>query len=108
MSACKSMEERIFYMNMCIKERLSKRELERQIDSGYYERYMLSQKPQTPAIKESKRTTGNIFLDNYVLDFPDVPGTVSEHDLQKSIILNYKSGWKVCNFRRDSAMRIGD
>ena len=29
MSACKSMEERIFYMNMCIKERLSKRELER-------------------------------------------------------------------------------
>lgn len=60
MSACKSMEERIFYMNMCIKERLSKRELERQIDSGYYERYMLSQKPQTPAIEESKRTTGNL------------------------------------------------
>lgn len=29
MSACKTMEERIFYMNMCIKERLSKRELER-------------------------------------------------------------------------------
>lgn len=42
MSACKSMDERVFYMNMCIKERLSKRELERQIDSGYYERYMLS------------------------------------------------------------------
>lgn len=90
MSACKSMEERIFYMNMCIKERLSKRELEKQIDSGYYERYMLSQKPQTPAIEESKRTTGNIFLDNYVLDFLDVPGTVSAHDLQKSIIRNLK------------------
>ncbi|MCF0115009.1 MAG: DUF1016 domain-containing protein, partial [Erysipelotrichaceae bacterium] len=45
MSACKTMDERIFYMNMCINERLSKRELERQIDSGYYERYMLSQKP---------------------------------------------------------------
>lgn len=39
MSACKNMDERMFYMNMCIKERLSKRELERQIDSGYYERY---------------------------------------------------------------------
>lgn len=90
MSACKSMEERIFYMNMCIKEHLSKRELERQIDSGYYERYMLSQKPQTSAIEESKRTTGNIFLDNYVLDFLDVPETVSEHDLQKSIIRNLK------------------
>ena len=34
MSACKTMEERIFYMNMCVRDRLSKRELERQIDSG--------------------------------------------------------------------------
>lgn len=90
MSACKSMDERIFYMNMCIKERLSKRELERQIDSGYYERYMLSQKPLTPAIEESRRATGNVFLDNYVLDFLDVPETVSERDLQKSIIRNLK------------------
>lgn len=64
MSACKTMEERIFYMNMCVKERLSKRELERQIDSGYFERYMLSQKTLTPAIEESKRATGNVFLDN--------------------------------------------
>lgn len=30
MSACKSMEERIFYMTMCIKEKYSARELERQ------------------------------------------------------------------------------
>lgn len=56
MSACKSMEERIFYMNMCIKERLSKRELERQIDSGYYERYMLSQKPLTPELRMEVNT----------------------------------------------------
>lgn len=77
-------------MNMCIKERLSKRELERQIDSGYYKRYMLSQKPLTPAIKELKRATGKVFLDHYVLDFLDVPETVSEYDLQKSIIRNLK------------------
>lgn len=90
MSACKSMEERIFYMNMCIKEKYSARELARQIDSGYYERYMLSQKPLTPAIDESKQATGNIFLDNYVLDFLNLPAEVSEHDLQKSIIQNLK------------------
>lgn len=90
MSACKSMEERIFYMNMCARERLSKRELERQIDSGYFERYMLSQKPLTPAIEEARKATGNIFLDNYVLNFLDVPDPVSEHDLQKSIIHNLK------------------
>ena len=90
MSACKIMDERIFYMNMCIKERLSKRELERQIDSGYYERYMLSQNPQSLALETAKKATGNIFLDNYVLDFLDVPEPMSEHDLQKSIIRNLK------------------
>ena len=90
MSACKSMAERIFYMNMCIKEHLSKRELERQIDSGYYERYVLSQKPLMPAIDGSKRATGNIFLDNYVLDFLNLPNEISEHDLQKSIMQNLK------------------
>ena len=90
MSACKSMAERIFYMNMCIKEHLSKRELERQIDSGYYERYVLSQKPLAPAIDGSKRATGNIFLDNYVLDFLNLPNEISEHDLQKSIMQNLK------------------
>ena len=84
------MDERIFYMNMCIKEHLSKRELERQIDSSYYERYMLSQNPQSLALETAKKATGNIFLDNYVLDFLDVPESMSEHDLQKSIIRNLK------------------
>ena len=78
MSACKSMDERIFYMNMCIKERLSKRELERQIDSGYYERYMLSQKPLTPAIEESRRATGNVFL---------------LYHIEQSIFCFYQRGW---------------
>ncbi len=90
MSACKTMEERIFYIKMCIKEKLSKRELERQIDSGYYERYMLSEKPLLPAIERSKNATGNIFLDNYVLDFLDIPFSYSERDLRKSIIMNLK------------------
>ncbi|MCD8231115.1 MAG: PDDEXK nuclease domain-containing protein [Clostridiales bacterium] len=91
MSACKTMDERIFYMNMCIKEKYSARELARQIDSGYYERYMLSQKPLPPAVEEARKATGNVFLDNYVLDFLDVPDTVSEPDLQKSIIQNLKN-----------------
>ena len=91
MSACKSKEERYFYMGLCIKERYSARELARQIDSAYYERYMLSQKPMTPALSEAKQATGNIFLDTYTLDFLDVPEIVSERDLQKSIIKNLKN-----------------
>ena len=42
MSGCKTDEEREFYIRLCIKENYSKRQLERQLDSGYYERYMFS------------------------------------------------------------------
>ena len=42
MSGCKTDEEREFYIRLCIRENYSKRQLERQLDSGYYERYMLS------------------------------------------------------------------
>lgn len=91
MSACKTMDERIFYMNMSVKEKYSSRELERQIDSGYYERFMLSQKPLSPAIEALRRATGNVFLDYYVLEFLDVPDSVSERDVRKSITGNLKN-----------------
>ena len=91
LSACKSNDERFFYMQLCIKENYSKRELARQVDSGYYERYMLSKSHLSPAVSQAHDDTGNIFLDNYVLDFLDLPEKVSEKDLQKSILNNLKS-----------------
>ena len=48
MSSYKSEEEREFYMLLAINERYSSRELERQMDSGYYERYMLSKETLLP------------------------------------------------------------
>lgn len=99
MSACKTKEERYFYIGLCIKERYSARELARQIDSGYYERYMLSQKPTTPALFEAKQATGNVFLDTYTFDFLDVPET----DLQKSIIKNLDFlAWLLLNLKSEN------
>ena len=48
MSGSKTTEERHFYMALCAKEHYPKRELERQISSAYYERYMLSSKKPLP------------------------------------------------------------
>ena len=42
LSGAKSKEERHFYLKLSIKNNYSKRELDRQISSAYYERYMLS------------------------------------------------------------------
>jgi hypothetical protein len=48
------------------KEHYSARELERQINSSYFERYMLSTKKISPIIYEFNQKTDNVFLDTYV------------------------------------------
>ena len=48
LSSCKTDIEREFYLRLSIKERYSKRELERQIASGYFERFLLSKKTLLP------------------------------------------------------------
>ena len=88
MSGSKSAEERHFYMDLCVKEHYSKRELERQMDSAYYERYMLSSKKSMPE-SVSQDVRGSI-LDTYVLEFLDLPGQFSEYNLRKAIMENLK------------------
>ena len=89
MSGSKSAEERRFYMQLCIKENYSKRELERQIDSAYYQRYTLSaQKPLPESVPKTVRAN---ILDSYVLEFLDLPERYSENSLKKAIINNLKS-----------------
>lgn len=48
MSKVKTREERYFYIMLCIKEAYSSRKLERQIESGYYERHILSKEKVLP------------------------------------------------------------
>jgi len=89
LSKTKSMEEREFYIILSIKERYSKRELERQIDSGVFERTMLSKKVSSVATQLPKKIT-SAFKDTYVLDFLDLPEHHSEKDLQKGLVDNFK------------------
>jgi len=91
MSACKTIEERRFYMELASKERYSVRELERQVDSGYYERNLLLATAVPTAIAETHKRTRNIFRDNYVLEFLDIEEPIEEKDLRKSIVRNLKN-----------------
>ena len=88
MSGAKSSEERHFYMQACIKEHYSKRELERQMDSALYQRYTLSSKKALP--KSVPVAARESFLDSYVLEFLDLPEQYSENNLKKAIIGNLK------------------
>ena len=96
-SGSKFAEERHFYMTLCAKEHYSKRELERQMDSAYYERYMLSSKKPLPeSVPQDVRKS---ILDTYVLEFLDLPEQFSEKNLRKAIIENLKQF--ILEFGRD-------
>ena len=83
MSGSKSNEEREFYIRLAVKERYSSRQLERQMDSGYYERYMLSKEKLLP---EPLNIQQNPFLDSYVVEFLDLPDTFHENDFRRALV----------------------
>ncbi len=93
LSGSKSKEERHFYLQLSIKNNYSKRELDRQITSSYYERYMLSDGKQLPTtnktIDENDYPNTRI-LDTYSLEFLDLPSGYSEKDLKNAILANLK------------------
>lgn len=88
MSKSKTKEERDFYIALAAKEQYSFRELERQLNSSYYERYMLSSGKQPPELVTQK--VRNTILDTYVLEFLDLPEQYSERNFRKAIIQNLK------------------
>ena len=88
MSKAKTTEERHFYLELCIKESYSARELDRQINSGYYERYMLSK--EKLLLEPIKGLKEKPFLDSYIIEFLDLPKNFKETDLRKGLIENMK------------------
>lgn len=89
-SKSKSDEEKEFYLRLSKNERLTKRELERDIDSGLFERVLLSNEKLSPVVREIHPKANEVFKDNYVLDFLALPTNFSEKTLRKSILENLK------------------
>ena len=93
-SGSKSKEERHFYLKLTVRNNYSKRELNRQLQSSYYQRYMLSNGTVLKSIKKTIDEDdyhNTRILDTYSLEFLDLPSEFSENDLKKSIINNLKN-----------------
>jgi predicted nuclease of restriction endonuclease-like (RecB) superfamily len=84
----KTAEEREFYLRLTLKERLSSRELERQIDSSYFERVMLGNAKLSPLVRELPQDITDTFKDTYVLELLNLPEMHQESDLRKAIAQN--------------------
>lgn len=89
----KTIEEKEFYIRLCIKNNYSKRELARQIESHYYERYLLSDgnalESLEPVVGEEDQPNTRL-LDIYSLEFLDLPNNYKEKDLKDAIVNNLK------------------
>ena len=87
-SKTKDYDEKKFYLELASKEKYQARELARQIDSGYYERLLLSNGAAPTAIEPQK--ISGVLRDMYMLEFLDLPEPYKEFDLKKAILSNMK------------------
>jgi predicted nuclease of restriction endonuclease-like (RecB) superfamily len=90
LSSTKTDEEREFYLRLSIKERYSKRELERQLNSGLFERVVLTKGTQFPELLGGKDIRDYGFRESYIFEFLGLPQKYSEKDLRKGILNNLK------------------
>ncbi|MFW0715602.1 PDDEXK nuclease domain-containing protein [Pedobacter sp. N23S346] len=88
LSKTKRIEERLFYIYLAIKEKLSVRELERQLNSATFERTMLGNKFSTAV---TSKLPAGIFKDPYIFEFLALPEIHSENDLQQALIKNLQN-----------------
>ncbi|WP_343700932.1 PDDEXK nuclease domain-containing protein [Chitinophaga sp.] len=87
LSKTKTPQEKLFYIQQCINDRLSKRELERQLNSAVYERTSIGNKT---ASSQSVSFPAELFKDPYIFEFLDLPEGHSEHDLEAALVHNLR------------------
>jgi predicted nuclease of restriction endonuclease-like (RecB) superfamily len=90
LSQCKRAEEREFHLRLCVQERWSKRELERQIRIALFERAVLNPPKVSAVLRQLQTETEAIFKDSYVVDFLALPDAHSESDLQRALVAHLR------------------
>lgn len=90
LSRAKSLTEKEFYINLCIQDRLSKRQLDRQIDAALYERTKLTSPKLSPLLREIAPEAEKVFRDQYVMEFITGKEAKPENSLRKALLKNMK------------------
>ncbi|MCY7276717.1 MAG: PDDEXK nuclease domain-containing protein [Phormidesmis sp. CAN_BIN44] len=83
-SRCKTEAERLFYLQLATTERYSTRELDRQINSGIFERTRLADAKLSQT--SHPKPLAEVFRDSYILDFLNLPPNHSENDLKAALV----------------------
>jgi predicted nuclease of restriction endonuclease-like (RecB) superfamily len=83
-------EEREFYLRMSIRERWSKRELERQFKGSLFERTVLTPARASHVVSRNHAEALSVFKDAYLVEFLDLPRDHAERDLHRGLLLKLK------------------
>jgi predicted nuclease of restriction endonuclease-like (RecB) superfamily len=90
MTSTKSSEEREFYLRLTLKEKLTIKELRRQLKSSYFERSLIANQLLPPSLENYPRDVSNVFKDSYVFEFVNLPPKHAEKDLKKALLEQLK------------------
>ncbi len=109
---CKIEEERLFYLQLAVKERWSKRELERQLKGALFERNMLSKQIVSPVVRQLPEEALNVFKDSYMLEFLNLGEEHSEADLHGGLLANLRKfltelGRDFCFIGSEHPLQVG-
>ena len=86
LSGAKIFEERLFYTNLTLKEKLNIKELRRHLKTSYFERSLIANQLLPPSLDNYPRDVSNIFKDSYIFEFAQIPDKHSEKDLKKALL----------------------
>ena len=84
-------EEREFYLRQAIREKWSKRKLERQLKTALFERTVLSPAKVTAVLSQTHPDALSVFKDSYLVEFLDLPQGHLEADLHQGLLQQLKN-----------------
>ncbi|OXG06080.1 putative nuclease of restriction endonuclease-like (RecB) superfamily [Flavobacterium araucananum] len=91
LSRAKTIEEKEFYLRLSSREKFSSRELERQINSGVFERTIAGNRKLSSVMRELHPNITDTFKDSYIFDFLNLSEYFNQSDLQKALVLQMKN-----------------
>lgn len=90
LSKTKTIQEKEYYLGLCLKHPYSARDLARIIDSSAYERTALADRKLSTSLSEYPADVTGVFKDIYVFDFLGIPEEHPEVTLRKALLSNFK------------------
>lgn len=86
LSKSKTIDEKMYYLQLAAKNHYFARDFARIIDSGTYERTLLANQKLSTALTEFPLPTKGVFKDSYVFEFLGLPDDHKENDLRRALV----------------------